>query len=172
LAYLNRAGVVHRDLKLENILVDNDLNLKLADFGFATYKNIKKLKSFKGTKTYMAPEIKQQKVYDGRKVDVFCAGVILYIIVHGIFPFQEATPQDNYYSLIISGNIDAYWEKTGGQNLSSELKDMLIKMLSPNPDDRPTIEEIQEHPWMKKTMFDKETCRLSLLDKLNELNKS
>jgi hypothetical protein len=53
-------------------------------------------------------------VYDGRKVDVFCAGVILYIIAHGIFPFQEATPQDNYYSLILAGDVEGYWAKTGG----------------------------------------------------------
>lgn len=60
LSYLHKIGVVHRDLKLENILVDNKLNLKLADFGFASYNNIKALESFKGTKTYMAPEIRQQ----------------------------------------------------------------------------------------------------------------
>lgn len=58
-------GVVHRDLKLENILVDDKLNLKVADFGFATFRNVHKLKSYKGTKTYMAPEIKLQKQYDG-----------------------------------------------------------------------------------------------------------
>ena len=89
--------VAHRDLKLENILVDNDLNLKVADFGFATYTKIKKLHSYRGTKTYMAPEIKEGKIYDGRKADIFSAGVILYIIVHGIFPFGEASPDDRYY---------------------------------------------------------------------------
>ena len=57
---------MHRDLKLENILVDDGLTLKVADFGFATYKKINKLKSYRGTKTYMAPEIKEGKVYDGR----------------------------------------------------------------------------------------------------------
>lgn len=72
---------MHRDLKLENILVDDGLTIKVADFGFATYKKINKLKSYRGTKTYMAPEIKEGKVYDGRQSDIFSVGVILFIIV-------------------------------------------------------------------------------------------
>merc|ERR1712156_701657 len=63
--------VVHRDLKLENILVDDNLNLKLADFGFACYKNIDTLKSYRGTMTYMAPEIKEGKQYAGSQNDTY-----------------------------------------------------------------------------------------------------
>lgn len=66
LEYMHKKGVVHRDLKLENILIDDKMNLKIVDFGFATYKTIKKLQSYKGTKTYMAPEIKKRHSYDGR----------------------------------------------------------------------------------------------------------
>ena len=65
LEHMHGKGVVHRDLKLENILVDDDMNLKVADFGFATFRKIHTLKSYRGTKTYMAPEIKENKVYDG-----------------------------------------------------------------------------------------------------------
>jgi len=81
LSYMQGKGVVHRDLKLENILVDDHLNLKVADFGFATYKKVHKLKSYRGTMTYMAPEIKEGKVYDGKQIDMFSTGVILFIIV-------------------------------------------------------------------------------------------
>jgi len=59
--FMHSRRVVHRDLKLENILIDDNLNLKLADFGFAVYKNIDALSSYRGTMTYMAPEIKEGK---------------------------------------------------------------------------------------------------------------
>ena len=81
LEYIHEKGVAHRDLKLENILVDDQMNLKVADFGFATSHKVHFLQSFHGSKTYMAPEIKEGKVYDGMQADMFSAAVILFIIV-------------------------------------------------------------------------------------------
>ena len=57
----------------------------------------------------MAPEIKEQKTYDGQKVDMFSAGVILFILVQGIFPFSEAKPSEYFYEMIINRNFDKYW---------------------------------------------------------------
>ncbi len=111
LQYVHGKGVVHRDLKLENILVDDKLNLKVADFGFATFRKIHSLKSYKGTKTYMAPEIKEQKKYDGMQIDIFSTGVILFIIVQGIFPFQEAKNDEYYYNLLLKGDYETYWKE-------------------------------------------------------------
>ena len=112
--YMHSNRVVHRDLKLENILVDDKLNLKLADFGFACYKNIDCLKSYRGTFTYMAPEIKEGRQYNGTQVDMFSFAVILFIIVQGIFPFKEAKKDEYFYNLILKGNLDTYWSKVGG----------------------------------------------------------
>ena len=64
--YMNKNNVVHRDIKIENILLDRRLNLKLADYGFATYKHIDRLSTYRGTMSYMAPEIKKGDIYDGR----------------------------------------------------------------------------------------------------------
>lgn len=63
--YMSSMKVAHRDLKLENILVDNDLNLKIADFGYASFQKVDLLASYRGTFTYMAPEIKEGKHYNG-----------------------------------------------------------------------------------------------------------
>jgi len=103
--YMQSKGVVHRDLKLENILVDDMMNLKVADFGFATYKKINKLQSYRGTMTYMAPEIKEGKTYDGKQIDMFSVAVILFIIIQGIFPFKEAKKDEYFYNLILKGDL-------------------------------------------------------------------
>ena len=107
--YMHSRRVCHRDLKLENILVDDHLNLKVADFGYASYKSIDCLKSYRGTMTYLAPEIKEGKEYQGKKVDMFSFGVILFIIVHGIFPFKEARLEEYFYNLLYTGQTDLYF---------------------------------------------------------------
>ena len=149
LEYMHNKRVVHRDLKLENILIDDQLNLKVADFGFACYKSIDTLKSYRGTMTYMAPEIKEGKQYKGTEVDVFSIGVILFIIVQGIFPFKEARKEEYFYNLLLSGKIETYFQKVNGNNLSPEFKDLILKFFAYDGANRPTIEQIRSHPWMQ-----------------------
>ena len=164
--YMHNHKVVHRDLKLENILVDDNLTLKIADFGFACYKNIDALRSYRGTMTYMAPEIKEGKTYSGKQVDMFSIGVILFIIVQGIFPFKEARKEEYFYNLLLSGKTDTYFTKVNGTDLSEDFKDLILKLFSYNGAERPTIEQIRAHPWMQCETFDMEATRTQLLQTL------
>lgn len=165
--FMHGKGVAHRDLKLENILVDDKMNLKVADFGFATFRNVGKLKSYRGTMTYMAPEIKYGKVYDGFQVDMFSTAVILFIIVQGTFPFKEAKKDEYYYNLLYTGQIEKYFQKTGASGLSEEFRDLIVKMFSYKGDERPSAAEIRNHPWMQgKCEFEK--TRSSILNEYTE----
>ena len=142
-------NISHRDLKLENILIDNDFNLKVADFGFATFKKGGGLlNSYRGTQTYMAPEIKEGKPYSGEKVDLFSAGVILFILARGIFPFKEAKPDDNFYKYIHQKDFKGYWSKVESESLSDNLKDLLLKLLCYNDEERISLEDLKSHPWL------------------------
>lgn len=164
LNYMHERKIVHRDLKLENILIDDNLNLKVADFGFACYKSIDSLKSYRGTMTYMAPEIKEGKVYKGTQIDLFSVGVILFIIVQGIFPFKEARKEEYFYNLILTGQIDTYFAKVNGTNLSAEFKDLILGLFSYDPEKRLTMEQLRSHPWLNKEGFNYEQTRVNLLE--------
>jgi len=115
----------------------------------------------------MAPEIKEGKIYDGKKADIFSLGVILFIMVQGIFPFAEAKSNDYYYKLILEGQYEKYWEKVAGKRFSDEFKDLLLRMISYDPSQRPTIEEIQNHPWMQKE-FEQVKAKEEIISKINE----
>lgn len=73
----------------------------------------------------MAPEIKEGKTYSGTNVDLFSAGVILFILIRGIFPFKEARKEEFFYQLLLTKKYDEYWEKVQGSYLSESCKDLL-----------------------------------------------
>jgi serine/threonine protein kinase len=71
---------------------------------------------------------------------MFSTGVILFIIVQGIFPFKEAKKDEYFYNLILQGKLEQYWDKVGGKSLSDEFKDLILKMFSYDPSKRPTVD--------------------------------
>ena len=118
-----KKNVVHRDLKLENLLIDQFNNIKIADFGFATETNISNLKKFCGTAGYMAPEFwelgtETDKSYDGRDADIFSLGVVLFTMIQGFHPFKSSRSQDQYYRLLTNKKYDFYWQNVRGSHLS------------------------------------------------------
>ena len=106
-----------------------------------------------GLAAYKAPEVISNKPYDGILADIFCLGQILFNLVNHINGFNYASSKDHYYKLIILKKYDQYWNILGrayGVVLSQEFKNLFIKMVDVNPDERPTIEEILNDEWMKE----------------------
>jgi len=134
-----RKGVVHRDLKSENILVDLDTeSLVLIDFGAsAIYKSSTSYYSdFHGTKQYKSPEYILKKRYTGVPSTVWTLGVLLYDMVCGSLPFENEE-EITGYKLVLK------------PHLSPELKNLIQRCLAQNPDRRPSLESLLEHAWVK-----------------------
>ena len=162
---LHKAGICHRDLKPENIVfVGDNYDIKIIDFGlsakFVDENNQKiKLDNFCGNPHYCPPEINEKKSYDGTKVDIFTLGVMLFIMRFKQFGFATAKLEkdtkkvrDFLYTLIIEKDYDRYWEllkkHSNIKNLSPQFKNLYLKMVAYNPDERPTIEEIKQDEFM------------------------
>merc|ERR1719273_3032080 len=107
----------------------------------------------------MAPEIKEGKQYSGENVVMVWWGVIILIIVQGIFPFKEARKEEYFYNLLLSGKTDTYFNKVNGTGLSEDFKDLILRFFAYDGNMRPTIEQIRSHPWMQSSTFDFESTR-------------
>ncbi|KGL79714.1 Serine/threonine-protein kinase MARK1, partial [Tinamus guttatus] len=140
--YCHQKCIVHRDLKAENLLLDSDMNIKIADFGFSNEFTVgNKLDTFCGSPPYAAPELFQGKKYDGPEVDVWSLGVILYTLVSGSLPFDGQNLKE-LRERVLRGKyrIPFY--------MSTDCENLLKKLLVLNPIKRGSLEQIMKDRWM------------------------
>ena len=155
--------IVHRDLKLENILVDSQFNLKVCDFSlsktFAEGSVVGVFYTHAGTERYMAPEIHEGKPYKGNTTDIFAVGVIIFLMVTGVMPFfAKATKQDALYQYIYKNDEKGYWEaltktyqSTAGFNpvFTDEFRKFIWQFFSYHYFERISVEKIRSSKWLQ-----------------------
>ncbi|XP_067317222.1 MAP/microtubule affinity-regulating kinase 4-like isoform X2 [Anolis sagrei] len=140
--YCHQKNIVHRDLKAENLLLDADANIKIADFGFSNEFTLgSKLDTFCGSPPYAAPELFQGKKYDGPEVDIWSLGVILYTLVSGSLPFDGQNLKE-LRERVLRGKYRVPFY------MSTDCENILRRFLVLNPAKRCTLEQIMKDKWI------------------------
>ena len=145
LSHIHCRSVIHRDIKLDNILLDCEKGVKICDFGVSKIiKKGQKIKEQCGTPAYLAPEIIIDTGYEGFFVDIWSLGVLLFAMLCGTVPFKAPT-LDELHKLILSGEFNI------PSSISTEATDLIRGMIKLEPTSRLTIPQILGHSWLKET---------------------
>lgn len=150
LQHCHSRGILHRDVKLDNVLLNGVGAIKICDFGVSkVVSKGERMTEQCGTPAYIAPEILRDKGYEGFGVDIWSAGVALFAMLYGTVPFK-ANNMKELHKLILKGRFNLK------DDVSKEARDLLNKMLECDPRKRITLHEILSHSWMKD--IDEEIC--------------
>ncbi|OMJ70533.1 hypothetical protein SteCoe_31463 [Stentor coeruleus] len=144
--YCHNMGVVHRDLKLTNIIIDPAKRIKIIDFGFSTITNGGLLKMFCGTPEYMAPELVSQKPYLGHKTDMWSLGVILYYMLTKTYPFVGRNEREILRKIALVGMQSL-------MKVPNEAVGLIKKLLAIDPNNRSFAHEALNDPWLNMSKY-------------------
>ncbi|KAI9254258.1 kinase-like domain-containing protein [Sporodiniella umbellata] len=161
--YMHQKHIVHRDLKLENLLLDKHRNVLITDFGFANQFSspVDDLMSTScGSPCYAAPElVMNQGVYVGPAVDIWSCGVILFAMLCGYLPYDDDPANPDSYNINLLYKYILNTPLTFPDYISKDACDLLHRMLVPDPEKRCTMKTVMEHPWLSahRHLFDQPT---------------
>lgn len=147
---VHKAGIAHRDLKPQNLLLDVNFCLKITDFGLSKIMETEQDRIMKttyvGTRGYQAPELLKNQKYTNA-CDIFSMGVVLFILLAGYPPFEAAHKTDKWYKPIAQGDYEKFWHVHRGAKISDDAKDLINKMLHYRASKRCKLKDILEHKW-------------------------
>ncbi|KAK9816390.1 hypothetical protein WJX74_003249 [Apatococcus lobatus] len=158
--YIHRMGVASRDIKLENTLLDGSPRplLKICDFGYSKHEKFQSAPGSRvGTPAYLAPEVimtTKGQTYDGKVADIWSCGVMLYVMLVGAYPFERPEDKHDNQKLqkMIQRILKVEYDFPPHVKVSRECRDLLHRILVPDPNKRVGIKEIQRHPWYQKDL--------------------
>ncbi|KAJ6740875.1 SERINE/THREONINE KINASE [Salix purpurea] len=152
-SYCHSMQICHRDLKLENTLLDGSSapRLKICDFGYSKSSVLhSQPKSAVGTPAYIAPEVLSRKEYDGKIADVWSCGVTLYVMLVGAYPFEDPDDPRNFRKTI-QRILSVHYSIPDYVRVSKECKHLLSRIFVADPEKRISIPEIKTHSWFLKS---------------------
>lgn len=154
IAYLHKRKIYHRDLKLHNIIIGSEGQVKLIDFGYAIQlSSDTKVSTYCGTPSYMSPEVVSKTPYYPEKYDIWAFGVCLFKALCGYFPFKGVSQTNLFFNIKKGGFVVR-------PTISAKAQSLLTLLIQPNPEDRPSIAKVEVNPWFAVHNYESTTCEI------------